>query len=84
MKKEKLNQNEKKWIGDLKRLLNRKPKNIEVVIDDCTIYIYPVGTLSKHIGSIYDYGGIGTGQDENEELLSFPNKGKLLSYPEGQ
>lgn len=58
--KDELNQKEKKWIADLKRVLNNKPKDIEVVIDDTNISIYPTGTLSKHLESAYNYAGIGS------------------------
>lgn len=83
-KKEELTQKERSWIADFRRVLNRKPKDIEVVVDDGSISIYPTGTLERHIGSAYDYGGIGTDPDENNELAAFENKGKLLPYSEGQ
>ena len=78
-----LNTTKRKWVKEFRKTLNRKPKAIEVVIDDDSVYIYPTGTLSKHLGSIYNYGGIGAEPEENEELIPFQNKGKLLPYSKG-
>ena len=78
-----LDAKEKKWVSDLKRVLNRKPQGIEVVVASGNLSIYPTGTLEKHLESKMNGWGIGTDEKDNKELDIFSNK-SLLPYSEGQ
>lgn len=80
----KLTKKEREWIDDFKATLNRKPKGIEIIVNDGSIRVFVAGSLNKHIGSVHDCFDISNPDVENLELYSFKNKGRLLPYSEGQ
>lgn len=79
-----LSKKETQWLSEFKKILNRKPKGIELVLDDISITIWMAGAHEKHLGSAGDSFGMVTNPIvQDMEIASFKTN-KIIPYSEGQ
>ncbi len=88
MTDQRLTEKERKWLKELKSVLRRMPKRIEVIVVDInTIDVWQRGSYRKHMGSKYDSAAMNEDNPgfEGRFFADFKVKksGSVIPYPEG-